>query len=192
MVNFDITMKWMEYIRNNPDNAYRFSENFWSSQIESKKWLLEYIPVDAHTICIFGGWYGILAQFIAEKFPDSYIVTTDLDPSTEDVFYQINTSENIYHRIWDMRDGIPYSLSPDLVINTSSEHVTQEVYDAWWNSIPTGTKYIVQGNNLENPEHVRTADTLEEFLKINKIKDPQYAGMLRCGHFYRFMATGVK
>lgn len=192
VVNFDITMKWMEYIRNNPDNAYRFSENFWSSQIESKKWLLECIPEDAHTICIFGGWYGILAQFIAEKFPDSYIVTTDLDPSTEDVFYQINTSENIYHRIWDMRDGIPYSLSPDLVINTSSEHVTQEVYDAWWNSIPTGTKYIVQGNNLENPEHVRTADTLEEFLKINKIKDPQYAGMLRCGHFYRFMATGVK
>ena len=192
MVNFDITMKWMEYIRNNPDNAYRFSENFWSSQIESKKWLLEYIPEDAHTICIFGGWYGILAQFIAEKFPDSYIVTTDLDPSTEDVFYQINTSENIYHRIWDMRDGIPYSLYPDLVINTSSEHVTQEVYDAWWNSIPTGTKYIVQGNNLENPEHVRTTDTLDEFLKINKIKDPQYAGMLKCGHFYRFMAVGYK
>ena len=192
MVNFDITMKWMEYIRNNPENAYRFSENFWSSQIESKKWLLECIPEDAHTICIFGGWYGILAQFIADKFPDSYIVTTDLDPSTEDVFYQINTSDNIYHRIWDMRDGIPGSLCPDLVINTSSEHVTQEVYDAWWHSIPSGTKYIVQGNNLENPEHVRLASNLEEFLTINNIKEPQYAGMLKCGHFYRFMATGVK
>jgi len=192
VVNFDITMKWMEYIRNNPDNAYRFSENFWSSQIESKKWLLECIPEDAHTICIFGGWYGILAQFIAEKFPDSYIVTTDLDPSTDDVFYQINTSENIYHRTWDMRDGIPNSLCPDLVINTSSEHVTQEVYDSWWNSIPTGTKYIVQGNNLANPEHVRIADNLDHFLKLNNIKDPQYAGMLKCGHFYRFMGVGIK
>jgi len=183
----------MEYIRNNPDNAYRFSENFWSSQIESKKWLLECIPEDAHTICIFGGWYGILAQFIAERYPDSYIVTTDLDPSCETVFEQINLSDNIAYRQHDMQNGMtthmPY---PDLVINTSSEHVTQEVYDAWWNSIPTGTKYIVQGNNLENPEHVRTADTLDEFLKINKIKDPQYAGMLRCRHFYRFMATGVK
>ena len=185
-------MKWMEYIRNNPDNAYRFSENFWSSQIESKKWLLECIPEDAYTICIFGGWYGILAQFIADKFPDSYIVTTDLDPSTEEVFYQINTSDNIYHKTWDMRDGIPNSLCPDLVINTSSEHVTQEVYDAWWHSIPSGTKYIVQGNNLENPEHVRLASNLEEFLTINNIKEPQYAGMLKCGHFYRFMATGVK
>lgn len=192
MVNFDITMKWMEYIRNNPENAYRFSENFWSSQIESKKWLLECIPEDAGTICIFGGWYGILAQFIADKFPDSYIVTTDIDPNCEKVFYQINTSDNIYHKTWDMRDGIPNSLCPDLVINTSSEHVTQEVYDAWWDSIPSATKYIIQGNNLENPEHVRLADNLEEFLKLNRIEEPEYAGMLKCGHFYRYMAVGYK
>ena len=192
VVNFDITMKWMEYIRNNPENAYRFSENFWSSQIESKKWLLECIPEDAGTICIFGGWYGILAQFIADKFPDSYIVTTDIDPNCEKVFYQINTSDNIYHKTWDMRDGIPNSLCPDLVINTSSEHVTQEVYDAWWDSIPSATKYIIQGNNLENPEHVRLADNLEEFLKLNRIEEPEYAGMLKCGHFYRYMAVGYK
>ena len=192
MVNFDVVMLWMQYIRNNPENAYRFSENFWPSQIESKKWLLEHVTPMDRSIVIFGGWYGVLAQFIAHKFPDSYIVTTDLDSSTEDVFYQINTSENIYHRIWDMRDGIPYSLYPDLVINTSSEHVTQEVYDAWWNSIPSTTKYIVQGNNLENPEHVRLANSLEEFLNINNIKDPQYAGMLKCGHFYRYMAVGYK
>jgi hypothetical protein len=192
VVNFDVVMLWMQYIRNNPENAYRFSENFWPSQIESKKWLLEHVTPMDRSIVIFGGWYGVLAQFIAHKFPDSYIVTTDLDSSTEDVFYQINTSENIYHRIWDMRDGIPYSLYPDLVINTSSEHVTQEVYDAWWNSIPSTTKYIVQGNNLENPEHVRLANSLEEFLNINNIKDPQYAGMLKCGHFYRYMAVGYK
>ena len=70
--------------------------------------------------------------------------------------------------------------------------ITQEVYDAWWDSIPSATKYIVQGNNLENPEHVRLADNLEHFLTINNIKDPQYAGMLKCGHFYRYMAVGYK
>lgn len=192
MVNFNVVLKWMEYIRNNPENAYRFSENFWSSQIESKKWLLECIPEDAHTICIFGGWYGILAQFIAHKNPSAYIFNTDCDPSCEEVFSQINTSDNIYHKTWDMRDGIPNSLCPDLVINTSSEHVTQEVYDAWWDSIPKATKYIVQGNNLDNPEHVRLADNLEEFLKLNRIEEPEYAGMLKCGHFYRYMAVGCK
>lgn len=194
MVNFDVVMLWMQYIRNNPENAYRFSENFWPSQIESKKWLLEHVTHMDRSIIIFGGWYGVLAQFIAHKFPDATILTTDLDPECKKVFAAI---DECYHEITfrqhDMQNGMPLNYSyPDLVINTSSEHVTQEVYDAWWNSIPTGTKYIVQGNNLENPEHVRLADNLEQFLEINNIKEPQYAGMLKCGHFYRFMAVGYK
>lgn len=194
MVNFDVVMKWMEYIRNNPENAYRFSENFWSSQIDSKKWLLEHVTPMDRSIVIFGGWYGVLAQFIAHKYPDVRIVTTDVDPICEHVF---NAIDEHYHEIsfrhHDMQNGMPTAcLYPDLVINTSSEHVTQEVYDAWWDSIPSGTKYIVQGNNLENPEHVRLADNLEQFLNINRIKEPEYAGMLKCGHFYRYMAVGYK
>lgn len=192
MVNFNIVMKWMEYIRNNPDNAYRFSENFWQSQIDSKQWLLEHIDRSSQTICIFGGWYGVLAQFIANKNPYAYIVTTDIDESCGDVFRQINVSDNIFFKHWDMAQGIPMSLDPDLVINTSTEHVTQDVYDQWWDSIPKGTKYIVQGNNLENPEHVRLGDNLEHFLIINHIENPEYAGKLKCGHFYRFMAVGTK
>mgnify|MGYP000542377296 CR=1 FL=1 len=34
--------------------------------------------------------------------------------------------------------------------------------------------------------------SLEKFLEINRIKNPEYAGMLKCGDFYRFMATGIK
>jgi hypothetical protein len=193
MVNFDVVMKWMQYIRNNPDNAYRFSENFWSSQIESKKWLLECIPDDVNSIAIFGGWYGIMAQFIAERFPNVEILTTDIDSDCQSVFNQINTNNAINFRRHDMSNGMhTFMPFPDLVINTSSEHVTQEVYDAWWDLIPTRTKYIVQGNNLDNPEHIRIADNLEEFLNINNIKEPEYAGMLKCGHFYRYMAVGRK
>jgi trans-aconitate methyltransferase len=194
VVNFDVVMLWMQYIRNNPENAYRFSENFWDSQIESKKWLLDHVTPMDKSIVIFGGWYGVLAQFIAHKFPDARILTTDLDSECKKVFAAIDECyHDITFRQHDMRNGMPLNNThPDLVINTSSEHVTQEVYDAWWDSIPIGTKYIVQGNNLVNPEHVRLADNLEEFLKINKIKEPEYAGMLKCGHFYRYMAVGYK
>lgn len=193
MVNFDVVMNWMEYIRNNPENAYRFSENFWPSQIESKKWLLEYVTPMDRSIVIFGGWYGVLAQFIAHKFPDARILTTDKDSECKKVFAAIDECyHDIVFRQHDMKNGMPLNVHPDLVINTSSEHVTQEVYDAWWDSIPSATKYIVQGNNLVNPEHVRIADNLEEFLTINRIKEPQYAGMLKCGHFYRYMAVGYK
>lgn len=193
MVKFDVVLKWMEYIRNNPENAHRFSENFWQSQIDSKKWLLEHIDESDSSIVIFGGWYGVLAQFIAEKYPNAEIVTTDLDPECESVFEQINIHDNIRYRQQNMRNGLPVLLrNPKLVINTSTEHVDQDTYDAWFHSVPRGTKYIVQGNNLVNPEHVRLADNLEHFLKINRIQDPQYAGMLKCGHFYRFMAVGYR
>lgn len=193
MVNFDVVLKWMEYIRNNPENAHRFSENFWQSQIDSKNWLLEHIDEYDSSIVIFGGWYGVLAQFIAEKYPNAQIVTTDLDPDCEQVFDQINNNENIRFRQQNMRNGAPVLMRyPKLVINTSTEHVDQNTYDAWFHSIPRGTKYIVQGNNLVNPEHVRLADNLEHFLEINRIKEPQYAGMLKCGHFYRFMAVGSR
>jgi hypothetical protein len=192
VVDLQIVVKWMEYIRKHPENAYRFTENFYQSQIDSKKWLIDHIPSDVGTICIFGGWHGLLAQYISFKFPNAYIYNTDIDPSCEEVFRHINVSENIYHKTWDMSHGIPDSLCPDLVINTVAEHVTQDVYTTWWDSVPTGTKYIVQGNNLVHPEHVRLADNLVEFLNINNIKDPEHAGMLKCGHFYRFMATGVK
>lgn len=193
MVDFEIVLKWMEYIRNNPDNAYRFSENFWQSQIDSKKWLLDHITEEDERIVIFGGWYGVLSQFIAQRYPEAFIVTTDVDPECETVFKQINKNPNILFRELDMEDGMPPACyRPNLVINTSSEHVSQSKYDAWWHSIPDGTKYIVQGNNLVNPEHIRLADNLDHFLKINKIRDPSYAGMLKCGHFYRFMAVGIK
>ena len=193
MVNFDVVLNWMEYIRNNPENAFRFTQNFYESQIESKKWLLEHVTHMDRSIVIFGGWYGVLAQFIAHKFPDAQIITTDVDHSCKKVFDAI---DNFYHEIrfrqHDMKNGMPLNVHPDLVINTSSEHVTQEVYDAWWDFIPNGTKYIVQGNNLVHPEHVRLADNLEEFLQINRFNEPEYAGMLKCGHFYRYMAVGYK
>ena len=164
MVNFDVVMNWMEYIRNNPDNAYRFSENFWPSQIESKKWLLEHVTPMDRSIVIFGGWYGVLAQFIAHKFPGAQIVTTDLSSECKKVFDAIDECyHDITFRQHDMRNGMPLNNThPDL------------------------------GNNLENPEHVRLADNLAHFLTINNIKDPQYAGMLKCGHFYRYMAVGYK
>lgn len=192
MVNFDVVLRWFDYLRYNPDNAYRFLESFWPSQLESKKWLLQHVTERDQVICIFGGWYGILAHFIAEQHPNATIVNTDVDPTCAEVFYRANINTHITHETWDMADGIPNYLEPDLVINTSSEHVTQEVYDAWWNSIPPGTKYIVQGNNLVSSEHVRLADNLDTFLKINRIEKPQYAGMLNCDNFYRFMAVGVK
>jgi hypothetical protein len=194
VVNFDVVLNWMGYIRDNPDNAHRFSEAFWQSQIDSKKWLLEHVTPADKSIVIFGGWFGVLAHFIAHKYPESKIITTDIDPECQKAFYgKYDYHNGVRFQLHDMQNGMPtQNQYPDLVINTSCEHVTQEVYDAWWESIPTGTKYIVQGNNLFIPEHIRAMNSLENFLEVCHVDNPQYAGMLQCGQFYRYMAVGYK
>lgn len=198
-----LVSKWMEYIRNNPSNAYRFSECFWPSQMISKDAAITILEKNLEwtgekkTVYIFGGWYGIFAELLYSKYPHKYI-NVDIDPSCEEVFIQINTTRDIIHLTEDMKT-FKYKESPYMVINTSTEHISQEVYDMWWNNIPKGTKYLIQGNNFfESKEHIRCTETLDEFLKTNHVENCKETDMVYChprsdgSPFYRFMAMGIK
>lgn len=192
---------WMRYIRDNPSNAQRFSECFWESQLVSKEAAIELLKnelsCDKDNVYIFGGWYGVFAELLHYNYPHKYY-NIDLDPSCQQVFDEINTTDDIMHFTANMSE-FEYLDTPYMVINTSSEHVTQEVYNAWWDNIPKGTKYLVQGNNFfETDEHVRCTETLEEFVKINYLMNAAFKDTIECGMrpdgspFYRFMAIGVK
>lgn len=200
-IDFNLVSNWMYEIRENP----RLLDCFWPSQVKSKQWLIETLENEAYwrghmgDIVIFGGWYGVLAQMLHQKYPGNYI-SVDTDPSCEEVFKRINKNsqikfKNVCMSEYDYTD----SIFLDMVINTSSEHVDQETYSKWWGNIPKGTKYIVQGNNFfETDEHVRCTDTLEEFITINYLESAKIKKTLNCGMrpdgspFYRFMAIGVK
>ena len=200
-IDFDLVSSWMYEIRENP----RLLDCFWPSQLQCKKWIIDNLLKEAYwrghmgDIVIFGGWYGVLAQLLQQQFDGKYI-SVDNDPSCEEVFNKINTSKNIVFKHGCMSEyDYSDSVFLDMVINTSTEHVSQDVYAAWWEKIPTGTKYIVQGNNFfETDEHVRCTDTLEEFITINYLENATVKETLNCGMrpdgspFYRFMAIGVK
>ena len=200
-VDFDLVSRWMIEIRDNP----RMLDCFWQSQIQSKQWIIDTLVKEAYwrgsmgDIVIFGGWYGVLAQLLHQEFGGKYI-SVDNDPSCKEVFDRINTSNKIVFRTGCMSEyDYGDSVFLDMVINTSSEHVSQEVYNKWWDNLPIGTKYVVQGNNFfETDEHVRCTETLTDFLKINFLMNAYYKDTLNCGMrpdgspFYRFMAIGVK
>lgn len=158
-------IEWMQGVREHPDmiNA------FWPSQVNSKVWLSEwinsYLP-GARKIIIFGCWYGVLADIIKTKRPEADIVCVDKDPEP------IAWTEKKYESYAiDMRDYV-YRDPVSCVINTSTEHMTQDEYDEWYSNIPGGTYFVIQGNNdFKEHDHVRATQTLEQFNNINRVKN---------------------
>jgi hypothetical protein len=187
---------WMTVIRNTKDN-YRILENFWASQIESKFWVLEkaktLVTKDIHNIFIFGGWYGILAQILVDNIPDIQVTSIDIDPACVELGNLMSGNDSRIKFVTESMDMYNNYVTPCLVINTSTEHVTQEVYDSWWNNIPKNTSVIIQGNNYFScEEHIRCSTNIEEFKQQNHISSTLFEGELDCVQFSRYMAIGIK
>jgi hypothetical protein len=86
-----------------------------------------------------------------------------------------------------------YDDTADIVINTSTEHVTQETYDIWYNNIPSGSLVVVQGNDFFScDEHVRCSKDLDEFMTMNHVHEPIFSGQLKTTMYYRFMCIFKK
>jgi hypothetical protein len=84
-------------------------------------------------------------------------------------------------------------IKPHVIINTSTEHVSQEVYDQWYEGIPDGTLVVAQGNDFFScSEHVRCSANLPEFELMNKVKNPMYSGVLPTDMYNRFMCIWRK
>lgn len=164
-IEHETVARWFNYVREKSDRW--FTESFWDTQLKSKKEIIDNIPQHFHgNYYIFGGWYGVLAHLIDDNVPADEIYTVDIDPKCKEVGDRYFIRPNVTYVTHDMKD-YEYPKKPDVVINTSTEHVHQHSYAFWWEKIPTGTFYIVQGNDLDIPDHVRSFTSLDYFIKWN-------------------------
>ena len=159
---------WFNYIRENPEDK-RFLECFWDTQLASKERVLQLYPEFFHSgpCYVFGGWYGLLPHLLLDNKYVKKVYSIDIDPDCERVGNIYFRKENLEYVTGDMKDFV-YSENPDVVINTSTEHVDQETFDIWYENIPRRTFIIMQGNDLDIPEHIRPFKNLEEFLSLNR------------------------
>lgn len=186
---------WFNYMRENPDDR-RFLECFWDTQLQSKERVIELYPEFLHGPCyIFGGWYGVLAKMIEDNRFVSDVNSIDVDAKCEEVGNKYFSSQFVNFITADMKN-FSYDKDPDVVINTSTEHVDQETFDSWYNNIPDGTFVIMQGNNLIIPEHIRPFNNLDDFVMRNKCSVTHAEEMELPGPnnttYKRFTVTGYK
>ena len=184
---------WMQAIRQSPD-PMRTMDAFWSGQLKSKEWLITNLRNHINkfvTIDIHGGWVGVLASMLFQTdMPIKNIRSVDIDPSCEFIATNMNKIEEMAGRFRAVTaDMCAVRSDADVVINTSCEHITQDQYDLWLSGMPYNSLLVLQSNNYDIPEHIRTAGSLEEF-KTQCDVNVLWAGELELPLYTRYMIIG--
>jgi len=189
---------WMQAIRQSPDPV-RTMDAFWQGQLKSKEWLIDSLRTqflgkdDLVSIEIHGGWVGVLASMLFQSgIPIKRIYSLDIDPTCEPIATMMNKGEEMQGRFQastgDMCNLISFV---DVVINTSCEHISQDQYEIWLDKRQDTQLLVLQSNNYDIPEHVRTAKDLEEFKEQSHI-NVVWAGELALPLYTRWMIIGYK
>ena len=172
LINLEDIAYWMDAVRNS-ENHYGVLESFWKGQLKSKEWLIQQLSQcvsydTPNNIVIHGGWNGVLASMIFNAgFNTGSIRSVDIDESCEETANMICKRQEMignFRAVTSDMCSYEYEFEPDVVINTSTEHITQEQYNTWFNNIPNKSLIVLQSNNYYDlPEHIRCFDTVEEF-----------------------------
>jgi hypothetical protein len=193
---------WMDAIRNS-DNHYSVLESFWKGQLESKEWLIaklqKFIPTDKTKIdvVIHGGWNGVLASLLYNSgMPINLVTSIDMDENCEEVANMINKRyeiKDLFRAVTSDMCFYEYKTIPDIVINTSTEHLTRDKYNQWLEKIPNGCMIVLQNNNYyEIPEHVNCYKTVDDFAEQCELTTILMKDTLELPSYNRFLIIGYK
>jgi len=185
---------WMQAIRQSPD-PIRTMDAFWSGQLKSKEWLITNLRKNIHkvvTVDIHGGWVGVLASMLFQSdIVCTKIRSIDIDPTCQSIATMMNKGEEMSGKFQAITANMcDFKTDADVIINTSCEHITQEQYDQWINNISYDSLLVLQSNNYDIPEHVRTVQSLEDFKTQCSLSRVEWAGELELPLYKRFMIIG--
>lgn len=176
-------------------NVNDIADSISETQYRSKKWLVDTLlkqelPANP-TILILGGWYGsYLIPLLQNAVNPSHIYFNDINPSTiktAEIIHRQN--KNITFHVFDVFD-YKEKFHVDLVINTSCEHM-----DVIGDHLTDNPKclYVLQTcDNKNDPGHVNTSQSTDEFVKKAGLSTIAFRGRLSLGHKNRFMVIGYK
>lgn len=175
-----------------PDIIHSLDRKQWSS----KMWLadeLKRLTTDEEgRIFIAGGWYGLLAEILREKYPrpGNFITTVDIDPMAE-YYGQKLFPDRDYQFITDDAFANP-DMDAFCWVSTSGEHVEREVLADWILRKPNEDTWIaVQSNDYyEHQSHINCYPDVDEFAKSLPLKYFVFKGTLNLGDFNRFLVIG--
>ena len=189
------------------------------SQIKSKIWLIEQLAlIDSNyaNVAVMAGWFGQIKTIYDQRLTYSKMRIVELDRSaceTSDYVFNLSNLEN--HKVkavcadvnqltlhkngyeWpveNFRDGTKYSekFLPDLIINTSAEHMTEEwFHQLRFKQLEGDPIVAIQSNNLfDLAEHVNCVHSVDHMQKKFPMREVLFAGELQLKGYKRVMLIG--
>jgi hypothetical protein len=200
------------------DNNHIY-DAFSRSQIKSKVWLIEELAkISSHypNVVFLAGWYGQLKSIYEKKLTYSKIRNIELDEdacNASDYIFNINNLDNYKVKAvcadinnltlhkngyeWEVenfKDNKTYSekFLPDLIINTSSEHMTEEwFHQIRFKEMESNPIVAIQSNNMFDGEgHINCVYSADHMKKKFPMKEVLYEGELQLKGYKRVMIIG--
>lgn len=189
------------------------------SQMKSKIWLVdELVKIQStfNNVAVMAGWFGQLKFIFDNKLAFEKMRIIELDKiacEVSDYIFNLPELENYkvksvnisineltLHKNgyeWDVenfKEGTKYGekFLPNLIINTSAEHMTEE----WYNQIrfkelESNPIVAIQSNNLfEIPDHINCVHSVDHMKKKFPMKEILFEGELQLKGYKRVMLIG--
>lgn len=215
---YSIFRSIMSYLKLNLDSS-ALKDAFSRGQIKSKIWLVQELSnlnVEYHNVLVMAGWFGQLKNIYKQQLNYHKMRILELDRSAcETSDYVFNLDGLTEHKVksvcadintltlhkngyeWpveNFKESTSYAekFLPDLVINTSAEHMTE----AWFHQlrfkqIASDPIVAIQSNNLfDIPEHVNCVHSVDHMMKKFPMREVLFAGELQLKGYKRVMLIG--
>lgn len=186
------------------DDLFRIKDLVHSvdqKQWDSKQWLVDefakqYGEYSDGSLYIIGGWYGLLANLLREKFPQESmnIKSIDMDSMAEYYGHKLFYDKNISFDTYDITEK-DETEKHNSIICTSCEHIDREDLLDLISKKKEKDWVVLQSNNyFEHVSHINCSESLYDFVEYVKphlkMQWIAYAGELDLGDFKRFMIIG--
>lgn len=217
--NEKIFFQLHRYFRHEENSSEIISDAFSRGQIQSKLWLVEElakIETNHSQVMVLAGWYGQFKSMYVKKltynkmrFVDMDMVSCEISDSVFNLYdlenYKVKSVHADINAITLHKNGYELDLEnfatgkilkekflPNLIINTSSEHMTEE----WFNQIrfkqmESDPIVAIQSNNLfDIPEHINCVHSVDHMKKKFPLREILFEGELQLQGYKRFMLIG--
>ena len=193
------------------------NDHFSRGQMKSKFWMideLKKVSDSFDTVVQYGGWYATVYQFLKNEFDINTYRNIELDPiaaGVSDVFNYAELADNwkfksvvsdVNRLHWRKRySDLQYKIqthdgklvteihAPDLIINTSCEHMDE----TWFQNLPNDQLVCLQTNDyFSNEQHINCVNNIEEAIEKYPMREVYFSGELDTQLYKRFMIIGKK